>query len=107
MLQESGGGGIKGISFFRSSDSTPSSLKKETQSQKQNCFPKWLHRMTLTYHAAHCSSEIVSHVFRKKKQTTKQQTNAVHQFSQDNTKQPAESWQFSVQVDSMNTVGTS
>lgn len=29
MLQESGGGGIKGISFFRSSDSTPSSLKKK------------------------------------------------------------------------------
>lgn len=30
MLQESGGGGIKGISFFRSSDSTPSSLKYKT-----------------------------------------------------------------------------
>jgi len=33
MLQESGGGGIKGISFFRSSDSTPSSLKHKTESK--------------------------------------------------------------------------
>lgn len=29
MLQESGGGGIKGISFFKSSDSTPSSFKNK------------------------------------------------------------------------------
>lgn len=42
MLLESGGGGIKGRSFFKSSDSTPSSLKIKRKKYKLNLYFSFL-----------------------------------------------------------------